>query len=134
VRPLPDGYGIRPPTFDDVEGVAEMLLADDLADIGESDVDADFVRNQWSAPGVDLSEDAWVITDPDRTIVAHANLSPDGEGKVKSWGVVRPEHRERGLGATDGRSAATRAAPAPARSLPRATRRPADHARPRAGT
>jgi hypothetical protein len=35
MRPLPDGYEIRPPTFDDVEGVAEMLLADDLADTGE---------------------------------------------------------------------------------------------------
>ena len=99
MRRLPDSYEIRPPTFDDVEGVAEVMLADDLADIGESDVDADFVRDQWSAPGVDLSEDAWVITDPNRTIVAHANLSPDGEGKVKSWGVVHPEHRARGLGA-----------------------------------
>ena len=99
MRPLPDGYEIRSPSFEDVERVAEMLLADDLADVGESDVDADFVRSQWSAPGLDLSEDAWVITDPSATIVAHANLSPDGEGKVKSWGVVHPEHRARGLGA-----------------------------------
>ena len=99
MRRLPDGYEIRPPTFEDVDRVAEMLLADDLADLGESDVDADFVRNQWSAPGVDLSRDAWLITDPNATIVAHANLSPDGEGKLKSWGVVHPEHRARGLGA-----------------------------------
>jgi mycothiol synthase len=99
MRPLPDGYEIRPPTFDDVEGVAEMLLADDLADTGESDFDADFVRNQWSAPEVALSEDAWVVTDANARIVAHANISPDGEGKVKSWGVVHPEHRGRGLGA-----------------------------------
>ena len=99
MRPLPDGYEIRPPTFDDVEGVADVLLADDLADTGESDLEADFVRDQWSAPGVELFEDAWVITDPNGTIVAHANLSPDGEGKLKSWGVVHPEHRGRGLGA-----------------------------------
>jgi mycothiol synthase len=96
--PLPAGYEIRPPTFDDVDGVAEVLLADDLADTGESEFDADFVRDQWSAPGVELSEDAWVITDSNGTIVAHANLSPDGEGKLKSWGVVHPEHRGRGLG------------------------------------
>ena len=99
MRPLPDGYEIRPPTFDDVEGVAEVLLANDLSDIGESDLDAEFVRDQWSAPGVELFEDAWVITDPNGTIVAHANLSPDGEGKLKSWGVVHPEHLGRGLGA-----------------------------------
>ncbi len=99
MRPLPDGYEIRPPTFDDVEGVADVLLANDLADIGESDLNAEFVRDQWSSPGLELSEDAWVITDPNGTVVGHANLSPDGEGKLKSWGVVHPEHPGRGLGA-----------------------------------
>ena len=97
--PLADGYEIRPPTFDDVEAVTEMLVATEIADTGVSESDADLIRNQWSAPGVDLSRDAWVITDPNATIVAHANLSPDGEGKLKSWGVVHPEHRARGLGA-----------------------------------
>jgi mycothiol synthase len=98
MRSLPDGYEIRPPTFDDVTGVADMLLAGDLADIGESDLNADFVRDQWSSPGLDPDKDAWVITDPNGTIVAHANLSPDGKGKVKSWGVVHREHRGHGLG------------------------------------
>ena len=99
MRPLPDGYEIRSPSFEDVERVAEMLLADDLSDVGESDLDADFVRDQWSKPGVELSEDAWVVTDPNETIVAHTNLSPDGEGKLKSIaGVVHPEHRGRGIG------------------------------------
>ena len=98
MRTLPDGYEIRPPTLDDVDGVAEMLLADDLADTGESDLDADLVRDQWSAPGVELSADAWVITDQNGTIVAHANVAPDGDGKVKSWGMVHPEHHGLGIG------------------------------------
>jgi mycothiol synthase len=99
MRPLPDGYEIRSPSFEDVERVAEVLLADDLAETGESEFDADFVRDQWSKPGVELSEDAWVVTDPNETIVAHTNLSPDGEGKLKSIaGVVHPEHRGRGIG------------------------------------
>ena len=98
MRPLPPGYEIQPPTFDDVDGVAEMLLADDLADTGESDFDADFVRDQWSPPGLDLSEDAWLALGPDRTVVGHANVAPDGEGKVKSWGIVHRDHRGLGLG------------------------------------
>jgi mycothiol synthase len=49
-------------------------------------------------PGVELSEDGWVITDPNGTIVAHALVSPDGEAKLKSWGVVHPEHRGLGIG------------------------------------
>ncbi len=32
MRPLADGYEIRPPTFDDVEAVTEKLVATDIAD------------------------------------------------------------------------------------------------------
>ena len=95
---LPDGYAIRPASIDDLDGVAEMLLADDLADTGQSDFDADFLRDQWSSPGLDLSVDAWVVTDPRSTIVGHANVAPEGDGKLKSWGLVHPDHRGRGIG------------------------------------
>lgn len=98
MRPLPDGYELRSAVLDDLDGVAATLLADDLADVGESHFDADFVRDQWSAPGVVLSEDGWVITDPNGSIVGHALVSPDGEDKLKSWGVVHPEHRGLGIG------------------------------------
>jgi mycothiol synthase len=98
MRSLPDGYSIRPASFDDLDGVAEMLLANDLAETGQSDFDADFLRDQWSSPGLDLSVDAWVVTDPRSTIVGHAHVASDGEGKFKSWGLVHPDHRERGIG------------------------------------
>lgn len=98
MRPAPRGYEIRPPTFDDVDGVADVLLADDLADTGESHVDADFVRDQWSTPGLTLTDDAWVAVAPHGAIVGHANVSPDGQSKLKSWGVVHPEHRALGIG------------------------------------
>lgn len=45
---LPPGYRIRPPTLDDVDAVAEVLLVDDLADTGQPPFDAEFVRDQWS--------------------------------------------------------------------------------------
>ena len=91
MRPLPDGYEIRPPTFDDVEGVdGDAGCHRPRRHRRCPSLDADFIRDQWSAPGFELSEDAWVITDPNGTIVGYANLSPDGEGKVKSWGVVHP--------------------------------------------
>ena len=84
MRSLPDGYAIRPASLEDLDGVAEMLLADDPADTGQSDLDADFLRDQWSSPGLDLSVDAWVVTDPRSTIVGHANVAPEGDGRLKS--------------------------------------------------
>ncbi len=95
---LPDGYALRRATLDDLDGVAATLLADDLADVGEPHFGADYVCDLWSAPGVELSDDGWVITDPNGAIVAHALVSPDGEGRLKSWGVVHPEHRGLGIG------------------------------------
>ena len=96
---LPDGFEIRPAGLEEVEDVAEMLVATDLADTGTSESDADLIRDQWSSPGFQPSEDAWVVTDPNRAIVAYASVTPDGEGKIKSWGVVHHDHRGRGLGA-----------------------------------
>ncbi len=96
---LPDGYEIRSPAFEDVEDVTEMLVATDLADTGTSESDADLIRDQWSSPGFQPSEDAWVVTDPNRAIVAYGSVTPDGEGKIKSWGVVHHDHRGCGLGA-----------------------------------
>ena len=96
---LPDGFEIRPPGFEEVEDVTEMLVATDLADTGTSESDADLIRDQWSSPGFQPSEDAWVVTAPDRAIVAYGSVTPDGEGKIKSWGVVHHDHRGRGLGA-----------------------------------
>ena len=96
---LPDGFDIRPPAFEEVEDVTEMLVATDLADTGTSESDADLIRDQWSSPGFQPSEDAWVVTDPNRAIVAYGSVTPDGEGKIKSWGVVHHDHRGRGLGA-----------------------------------
>ena len=96
---LPDGFEIRSPAFDEVEDVAEMLVAIDLADTATSESDTDLIRDQWSSPGFQPSEDAWVVTDPNRAIVAYGSVTPDGEGKIKSWGVVHHDHRGRGLGA-----------------------------------
>ncbi|HEY3214318.1 MAG TPA: GNAT family N-acetyltransferase [Actinomycetota bacterium] len=96
---LPHGFEIRSPAFEEVEDVTEMLVATDLADTGTSESDADLIRDQWSSPGFQQAEDAWVVTDPNRAIVAYGSVTPDGEGKMKSWGIVRHDHRGRGLGA-----------------------------------
>ena len=85
-------------SFDDLEGSPRCCWPTTSPTRAQSDFDADFLRDQWSSPGLDLSVDAWVVTDPRSTIVGHANVAPEGDGKLKSWGLVHPDHRGRGLG------------------------------------
>ena len=46
----PDGYALRAPTEDDLDGIEDVLAADDVDDAGEPVLNADFVREGWSTP------------------------------------------------------------------------------------
>jgi mycothiol synthase len=94
------GYEFRAPTVGDLEAVADLFLADELDDSGESVIDANFLREEWSRPGFDLATDAWVVVDADATIVGFGQAMREGPAVVESWGVVHPEHRGRGIGAS----------------------------------
>jgi ribosomal protein S18 acetylase RimI-like enzyme len=98
VLELPEGFRIRPPTLQDVPGLAAVLLADDLLDTGASDYDESFVRDQWATPGFDPAQDSWLVLEPAGGVVAAANVMPDGRERVKSWGVVHPGYRGLGIG------------------------------------
>jgi mycothiol synthase len=89
----PPGYRSRAPTPDDLDGVAEILLAD----AQQSALDADFLRDQWSRAGFELASDAWVVVRGDE-IVGYGQARREEPSVVESWGVVHPGHRGRGLG------------------------------------
>ena len=44
----PDGYQLRPPTPDDLDAVADVVVADELDGTGQVVLGADFVRAEWS--------------------------------------------------------------------------------------
>jgi mycothiol synthase len=100
MAPFPAGYAVRNPSSDDAVGLAELLRADDLAEVGESTLDVGFVRDQWSNPGLDLAADAWIVTATDDAIVGYAHGLPEGDAKIRSWFVVHPGHRGLGIAAT----------------------------------
>jgi mycothiol synthase len=97
MRELADGYEIRPATTDDLDAVAAVMRAADVAPTGGSDPAVGMIRDLWSSPGVDLAHDAWVVSAGD-AIVAYAHLQEDGEARLKGWGDVHPEHQGRGIG------------------------------------
>ena len=92
---FPAGYELRAPTPDDVDAVANVL-----ADAGQTVLDADFLRDEWSRVGFDLATDAWVVTEGEGTIVAYGQALRDEPSIVEGWGVVHPKHRGRGIGAS----------------------------------
>ena len=87
----------RPTVSADLDGVAAVVAADDLADIGEVHFDTAFLADMWSRGAFDISDDSWVVV-RDGTIVGYAESVREEPAIVESWGVVHPEHRARGIG------------------------------------
>jgi GNAT superfamily N-acetyltransferase len=93
---LPAGYELRAPKPEDADAVAHVLIAD----AGQTVLDADFLREEWSRVGFDLGTDAWVVVDREGTIVAYGQALRDEPSIVEGWGVVHPTHRGLGIGSS----------------------------------
>jgi mycothiol synthase len=96
---LPAGYQLRPAELSDLDAVADVLIADELAEGGPVVLGASFVQNEWSRTGFDLATDAWVAADSAGTIVGYVQAMAEEPGTTDCWGVVHPGHRGRGIGA-----------------------------------
>jgi mycothiol synthase len=96
---LPAGYQLRAPEPGDLDGVAEALIADELAEDGPVVLGAGFVRDEWSRAGFNLATDAWVVAGGAGTIAGYVQAMAGEPGTTDCWGVVHPRHRGRGIGA-----------------------------------
>jgi mycothiol synthase len=92
------GYSFRSPIASDFDHVADVIVADDLDDVGQTVLGADFLRDEWGQDGFDLETDAWVVIDSAGGIVAYAQVRMDEQAVVESWGLVHPDHRGLGIG------------------------------------
>ena len=99
---------IRPPQPDDAEAVAKLVIASDIAEIGEPDYTLEDLRDEWAARDFDLATDA-VVVEAEGRIVGYAAfrgtetlliVDPErlGEGfgsALRAWAEERA--REKGL-------------------------------------
>jgi mycothiol synthase len=92
---LPSGYELRAPTAGDADAVANVLAV-----AGQTVLDADFLRDEWSRAGFDLTTESGVVVDGEGTVIAYAQALRDEPSIVEGWGVVHPKHRGRGIGAS----------------------------------
>lgn len=60
---LPAGYGLRSPIIADLDAVADVLIADEVADAGQVSLGVEYLRGDWSRQGFHLASDSWVAPD-----------------------------------------------------------------------
>jgi ribosomal protein S18 acetylase RimI-like enzyme len=91
----PEPGSLRAPVPEDLEAVHAVLLARDLADLGEPDFKLEDLRDEWRGEEFDLAADAQVALDPAGVIVGWAETRPQG-----GFAVVAPAAEGRGHGTT----------------------------------
>jgi mycothiol synthase len=85
---------MRPATEADAEAVFEVILARDLADVGEPDFTLDDVRDEWADPEVDLAADTVVVDADGGGLAAYALCTSHAQDVY-----VHPHYCGRGIGA-----------------------------------
>ncbi|GAA3336081.1 hypothetical protein GCM10020358_06880 [Amorphoplanes nipponensis] len=69
---LPEGWGTRRPTLDDVPELLRLVHASDIAALGAPDFTTEEVREALTSPHTDPVRDCWVALDGDGAIVGWA--------------------------------------------------------------
>jgi mycothiol synthase len=93
---LPEGYAVKPPSREDAEEVAALMVACQLADTGKADVSLDELIDDWH--GLDLAEEAVVVAGSEGSIAGYADVLNRSFVTVSVYGYVHPDHRDRGIG------------------------------------
>jgi mycothiol synthase len=90
------GLRLRRPTPDDLQPVVDLFVASEIEQFGEPQTDSGEVRDFWRQ--MDLSADAWVVTDASGTPIAYADVNRHRPVQLEAWAVVDRTWRRRGIG------------------------------------
>jgi GNAT superfamily N-acetyltransferase len=93
---LPEGYQARPPREEDAEAVAALITAARRAYGDDEVATAADVLDDWQ--GLDLAQEAMVVTTPDGHIAGNADIYNRRNMRVSVYGAVDPAVRGRGVG------------------------------------
>jgi mycothiol synthase len=96
----PAGYTVRAATPEDAGALAELFNAVTVAEVGVAWTDEADTRARITAPSFDLENDAPLVFDEVRRLVAGLLLYPEGSPvtTVLTIGLVHPEATGRGIG------------------------------------
>lgn len=72
-----NSFSFRHPTLDDAQPVLDLQVRCNIAEYGESDSDMEDLLYDWKE--IDLSQDAWLATNPAGELVGYAAVQPAGQ-------------------------------------------------------
>ncbi len=90
---LPEGLTARPLVMSDARAVYEVMAAQELADIGQVEIEEADIVGDWSRPSFDVSAQGIGVFDGER-LVAYAEFAKPDRGDA----AVDPAYRGRGIG------------------------------------
>lgn len=90
---LPAGLTTRPLTHDDAPAVTAVMAADEIAALGEAEIELADIVSDWQRPSFDITTSTIGVFDG-AELVGYAELS----GHDRSDAAVRPDHQGRGIG------------------------------------
>jgi GNAT superfamily N-acetyltransferase len=93
---LPDGYSARPPRRDEAPALVDLMSAIEVETSGKSDITLNDFLGDWE--GIDLETGAILITAPDGSPAAYADMDMRGDVVFFIYGYVHPFQRGKGLG------------------------------------
>lgn len=97
----PDTFMVRAATLDDVEAVAALFRAHEMATLGKAISTADLLRIDWQEPDWDLADSTQVVLDGSGRVVAYGEVFHPKELPVRPsvWVFVHPDHQHTTIGA-----------------------------------
>ena len=96
---LPDGFEVRPSTWDDEAAIAELVRRYDVRDGALSDFTAADLTELWHRPHLDMARDSWLVSSGG-TVAGYAMFwHTEPNAVLSGFGVVDPDFFGRGIGA-----------------------------------
>jgi mycothiol synthase len=98
---LPEGILIRPAEWQDLQGVTDVIILNELADSGQNDFSIEELRDEWQSQDFDLQQDAWVAVATGKAglVVGYEEVRRRQEGLIyQGDGYVHPESAGLGIG------------------------------------
>ena len=93
---LQPGYAVRAPRPEEVQAVADLIIATDLMEYGHADYSVEELTTDWRE--LDLNRDAWIVVAPDGALAGYGSIWDRGKIRIDADVYVHPEQMGRGVG------------------------------------